>query len=634
MIKKLLVSSLFSLVCSISLFAQQYKEDWNDLNRYPQADWLNELKFGMYWHWNISSVAGMAGWYGREMYNPKGKIFKLHKEKFGDQNIFGYKDLEKSFTAKKFSAKQWVSDAKRIGARFIVGMAVHHDGFDMYKSSYTPWNSVDKNPHIDVIGELAKEARKNDMKFGATSHLAWNWEFFSTYLYPDNYDAKSAPQLYNVHDPKKGPSKAFVQQWFNRTKELIDNYKLDFLWFDFGTKHEAFNKDYTKKLTAYYYNKSLEWGKTVALSTKYGFENRKSQVRDIEEGKFGHIRYPQWMSDCTFNQKWFNINKPEDPYKANGLYWTHQLIDIVSKNGTLLLNLGPNADGSWREDWKNELFRIGDWLNINGEAIYYSKPWHRYGEGPTHESFGYHHDTGHSLSPDDVRFTRKSDTLYAIVCGWHDSDFLIRSLGKNSLKGSKISSVQMLGCNEKILFNQTNDGLNIKFPDKKPCDIAYTFRIKGDNIFPDVDEYKDIQLHFANELKNVTDIKIILPGKSKSLNISELVVTSSRLKNEKKNITRRFDISTSPLTDNTTIEMMIDGEQNGNMNMNSVVQTIKTTDPFIALHSDDPHFLENILIFTEMNSYDEIYNSAIIQVKDNSGRIILNGKLKDLSSFK
>ena len=222
---------------------------------------------------------------------------------------------------------------------------MHHDGFDMYKSSFTPWNSVDKHPHIDVIGELATEARKRDMKFGATSHLAWNWFFFSDFMYPAKFDAKDAPELYNIHDPAKGPSLEFVQEWYNRTTELIDNYQLDFLWFDFGTKHEAYNQTYTKKLTAHFYNQSVKWNKTVALATKEGFENRKSQVYDCEHGKFGHIRYPMWMADCTFNKKWFNLNKPEDPAVITGRYWVYQLVDIVSKNGTLLLNLGPNADG-------------------------------------------------------------------------------------------------------------------------------------------------------------------------------------------------------------------------------------------------------------------------------------------------
>lgn len=617
-----------------NFFAQKYKEDWNDLNRYPQAKWLNELKFGMYWHWNFNSVAQVSGWYGRNMYNEKSNVYREHVKRHGNPNEFGYKDFEPLFTAKKFSAKQWVEDAKRIGARFIVGMAVHHDGFDMYKSSYTRWNSVDMNPHIDVIGELSKEARKNNMKFGATSHLAWNWEYFSTYMFPNKYDAAAAPDLYNIHDPSVGPSSKFVQQWFNRTKELIDNYKLDFLWFDFGTKHPAFNKEYTKKLTAYYYNKSLEWNKTVALSTKYGFENRKSQVRDIEEGKFGHIRYPQWMSDCTFNKKWFNIGVQEDPYISNGLYWTHQLIDIVSKNGTLLLNVGPKADGSWDEKWKKELYRIGDWLNINGEAIYYSKPWHRYGEGPTHESFGFHHDTGHSLTPEDVRFTRKGDTLYAVVCGWHDSDFMIRSLGTKDLKGSKISSVEMLGSKEKINFKQTSDGLNVKFPSSKPCEIAYTFRILGKNLFPKRDEYLDIQLHFADTLKNVTDIKIYIPSKKKSLSIAELVPIGSDLKGPRKNALKFFKFTTSPLKPNMTTAMMTDGNQNGNILVGSTAETIVTDNPFVSLHSEKPYSLESFLIFAGMDGYKDLLNLGIIECKNDKGDTILRGNLKDLQSFK
>ena len=224
---------------------QTYKEDWEDLNRYPQAEWLNELKFGMYYHWNFSTLAlSPDGWYGRNMYNPKAAAYKQHVKNFGGPEKFGYKDFAPLFTAEGFSAEDWAENLERSGGKFMVGMAVHHDGFDLYKSSYTKWNSVDMLPHIDIMGELAKETRKRGMKFGVTTHLAFNWVFFSQTLFPDKYDAKKAPDLYNIHDPETGPSPEFVEEWYNRTVELIDNYQPDFLWFDFGTKHENYAKNH------------------------------------------------------------------------------------------------------------------------------------------------------------------------------------------------------------------------------------------------------------------------------------------------------------------------------------------------------------------------------------------------------
>lgn len=610
----------------ISAGAQQYKADWEDLNRYPQAKWLNELKFGLYWHWNYNSLAGMNGWYGRNMYDgPDGYVYTYHAEHYGDPGQFGYKDFAPLFTAEKFSAKQWVADSERIGARFIVGMAVHHDGFDLYDSSFTPWNSVDKPPHIDVIGELSKEARKKGMKFGATSHLAWNWKYFSSFMYPDKYDAKDAPELYNIHDPKKGPSKQFVQEWYNRTAELIDNYKLDFLWFDFGTMDKAYNQEYTAKLTAHFYNKSLEWNKTVALATKTGFENRKSQVHDVEHGKFGYIRTPQWMADCTMNKGWFNMRCAENPDSIRGEYWLYNLIDIVSKNGTLLLNMGPKADGSWEESWKQELFKVGDWLKINGEAIYTTKPWHRYGEGPIHDGDGEHYNLGRMLTREDVRFTRKNNVLYATVCGWRIKPIGIRSLGKKEMPNARIRSISMLGSDEPIAWTVSNDALNVSFPETAPGPYAYVFKIEGDGLFPQrAAEYLPIEIPLPKG--KAAAIRIRLPGKKQQLSIAE-VVTIGPSDWAKINLAPKGALSMS--SRETDPMLAVDLNMNGHPDMKSVARTKEEDNPWLMLTLEKPIPLLGFEIYAGMENYKNFVKEGVVECLDADGTVIFSAKISD-----
>ena len=604
---------------------QVYKEDWEDLNRYPQAEWLNELKFGMYYHWNFSTLAlSPDGWYGRNMYKPGSAAYKQHVKNFGGPEKFGYKDFAPLFTAEGFDAKEWVDNLDRAGGKFMVGMAVHHDGFDLYKSSYTKWNSVDMLPHIDIMGELAKEARKKGMKFGVTSHLAFNWVFFSETLFPDKYDAKSEPDFYNIHDPKKGPTPAFVDEWYNRTVELIDNYQPDFLWFDFGTKEEGFNKEHTRRLTAHYYNRAEEWGKTVAMASKFGFENDKSKVHDLEQGAYGYIHYPLWMSDCTMNKGWFfNGMRAKDDKNATGHYWLHRLIDIVSKNGTLLLNVGPKPDGAWPEDYKAELFKMGDWLNANEEAIYYTKPWHRFGEGPTFDVDGSHYNLGTTLTNKDIRFTRNGDTLYAIVCGWNDKEVAIRSLGTDDMgEDLKIRRISLVGSNASVQWKQGKEALIITAPEGvDKTAYAYSFRIEGKGLFPErPDEYANV--YIPCDSKGVKKAVFTIEGEA-SIALSELTFfgsTASRRKLDAESTAH------SPL-EAGTMDMLFDKNFSGHPRMGSILRTKNIANPTLEFTFKKPQDLHYITLFPAMEGGEVFLKKGLVHLYDADNTLIKTIKL-------
>ena len=612
---------------------ETYKAEWKDLDRYPHAEWLNKDKFGIYWHWGIPSISGVAGWYGRLMYQPNGAAYKQHVKNYGDPAKFGYKDLVPLFKAEKFDAEEWVEKAERSGARFVVAMGVHHDGYQMGRTKLTRWNSVDMNPHIDIVGNLQSAAKKHGMKFGVSSHLAFNWEFFSLSMYPNKFDAAEAPDLYNIHDPKKGPSKKFAKLWYDRTKEMIDNYDLDFLWFDFGTKEPAFCDKLTAQITADFYNQGVAKGKQVALAAKVGFENSKSLVFDVEHGKFAYTRPLMWMADCTMNYKWFNIRQPEDQYAITGKYWTHHLIDIVSKNGTLLLNMGPNADGSWVPQWEAELLRMGAWLKLNGEAIYETTPWHRFGEGVTFGGDGLAHKMYDQLTANDVRFTRKGDTLYAIVCGWRSTPIRVRSLGLNDIENLKIKSVELLGYDKPVKWVQHDTDLSLHFPSHKFSEYAYVFKITGDNLFPERREYREIDIPLAIDgraIRNVAEVKIVAKGENTSVDFAELYVIGTLGKGKEHNLGDVCTPTTSGTVGGMDAMLAFDNNLNGNPNMNSIAKTIATKDAYIGAKYDAPATINRVMIYPEMHSRDRVIKECSVQVIGTDGKILLDKALKDL----
>ncbi len=471
-----------------------YEPNWESIKRnYKDPAWFNNAKFGIFIHWGAYSVPAYGSeWYPRNMYmdtatftaqlnfQKKGpsKENKHHIKEWGDLKKFGYKDFIPMFKGEKFNAAEWIDLFKKSGAKYVVPVADHHDGFAMYKSNTTRWNSANMGPKRDVLGELFKEGRSKGMIMGASSHYAFNWSFYNKKDHFDTTDPKYA-DLYSPKgkDLKEPVSEEFKKIWWNRTVDLIDNYQPDILWFDFYLDIPDY-EDMRPKIAAYYYNKGIEWGKEVVINDK-NFDHdafpEGTVIYDLERGKLPGIRKLPWQTDTSIGKNsWSHVTNWESK-TANQLI--DDLVDIVSKNGNLLLNVGPKSDGTIPEDQAEILLEIGDWLKINGEAIYDTKYWDTFGEGPTEVKKGHHSEGDNKdFTGQDMRFTQKDGKIYAILLGWpKDGKISIKSFA--SLKN--IKSIKMLGDknNSDLKWSQDNSGVHVNIPSEKPCNHAYTLEV-------------------------------------------------------------------------------------------------------------------------------------------------------------
>lgn len=502
MSRKLSALILFAIVVLVSCKTEEkktvadkkevYEANWESIKKhYKDPEWFNQKKFGIFIHWGAYAVPAYASeWYPRNMYMDSA-VFTAqlkhqkdgphmahthHIKTYGNPKDFGYKDFIPMFKAEKFQPEEWISLFKKAGAKYVVPVADHHDGFAMYKSNTTRWNSFDMGPKRDILGELMKEGRKQGLIMGASSHFAFNWSFYNKKDHFDTTDPEYA-DLYsskgkNLREPV---SEAFKERWWLRTKDLIDNYQPDILWFDFMLDTPEF-REYRPKLAAYYYNKGLEWGKEVVLQDKNFYEQAFPEgtvIYDLERGKLPDIRKLPWQTDTSIGKNsWSHVTNWKSK-TANSL--VDDLIDIVSKNGNLLLNVGPKADGTIPEDQKEILLQIGAWLDVNGEAIYDTKYWRTFGEGPTEVGTGHHSEGGNkAFTGQDMRFTQKDGNVYAILMEWPENNKVTIS----SIKASdNIKNVTMLGSDEKLTWKQTDKGLTVQMPKVKKGDFAFTLKL-------------------------------------------------------------------------------------------------------------------------------------------------------------
>ncbi|HEY2942446.1 MAG TPA: alpha-L-fucosidase [Vicinamibacteria bacterium] len=463
---------------------------WASLEKFQAPAWYRDAKFGIFIHWGAYSVPAFGNeWYPRNMYKQDDAVFRHHLETWGPQSRFGYKDFIPLFRAEKFDARSWAALFKAAGARYVVPVAEHHDGFPMYDYPFTEWSAARRGPRRDVIGELARAVRAEGLVFGASSHRAEHWWFFDqgTKFDSDVRDPRFAslygPAVDRESSEKQAtpPNREFLDDWLARTAELVDRYHPQLVWFDWWIAQPAFHP-YLQKFAAFYYNRGAEWGEGVAINyKKHGGESfpDTAGVLDIERGQLAAIRPLLWQTDTS-------VSKNSWGYVADQHYKTvdsivDDLVDIVSKNGCLLLNIGPRPDGTIAEPEQEMLRSIGRWLAVNGEAIYATRPWVRFGEGPTAVVEGPFADEKRPpFTPEDVRFTTRDGALYAIVLAWpEDGRVTVRSLARGSphLRG-EVRSVELLGATAPLKWSRDEAGLHVELPAVRPSDYALVLRVQ------------------------------------------------------------------------------------------------------------------------------------------------------------
>lgn len=458
--------------------AGPFAPTWESLQQFQVPDWYLSGKFGIFIHWGVYSVPAFGNeWYPRHMYVPGTPEFAHHVATYGPQTEFGYKDFIPLFKAENFEAEEWLELFVAAGAKFIVPVAEHHDGFAMYDCRFSPWNAVQMGPRRDILGELAQAARKYGLVFGVSSHRAEHWWFFNGGReFPSDVQDPRYEGLYGPAQPKETPpDEAFLADWLARTCELVDKYQPQLVWFDWWIEEPPF-EPYLRHFAAYYYNRAHQWGLPVAINYKHQAFAEGSAVYDIERGQLSGISPRFWQNDTSISKNSWGYIEGHDYKTATQLIG--DLVDVVSKNGALLLNVGPKPDGTIPAPEAAILRQIGDWLAINGEAIYGTQPWKVYGEGPTDVPEGSFSDTKrNAFTAEDIRFTQKGDFLYAILLGWPaQNEIFIRSLGQTS--GETIRAVTLLGSSASLLWEQESAGLRVRLPAQRPGEHAWTLKIK------------------------------------------------------------------------------------------------------------------------------------------------------------
>ncbi len=509
----------------------KFEPNWESLKTYETPEWFRNAKFGIWAHWGPQCVEGSGDWMARSLYIEGSSQYKYHVAHYGHPTEVGFKDILPLFKAERWNPDSLVAYYKSLGAQYFFALGNHHDNFDLWDSKYQPWNSMRIGPKRDILGEWASAARKAGLPFGISFHADHAWLFYETSRRYDRsgdkmgktYDGRltkedgkgkwweglDPQQLYAQNHPlSEGswadgmihrqwgwdngaalPTVAYATDFYNRTLDAINRYHPDLIYFDTTVLPFYPVSDAGMKIAAHFYNHNMLQHRGKNEAVLFGKildkEQRKALVWDVERGAPNEIVPEPWQT-CTCIGGWhYNTSIYERNQYKSATTVVRLLVDVVSKNGNLLLSVPLRADGTFDEKEKAIMDEFGVWMRQNCEAIYDTRPWIRFGEGPIAESSiqlnaqGFNEGSYQNAGSSEIRFTQKKNVLYAIALDWpKDHTIRIKSLGKNKKDyGKRIHSVKLIGYG-KVKFQQTDEALEVYLPEKPTNGIAPVMMIR------------------------------------------------------------------------------------------------------------------------------------------------------------
>lgn len=517
----------------VSPSAGAFQPTWESLKQWRMPDWFRDAKFGIWAHWSAQCVPEQGDWYARQMYIQGHPQYEYHVKTYGHPSSFGFKDIDHLWKAERWQPDQLLDLYVATGAKYFVSLAVHHDNLDCWNSKYHAWNTTRVGPGKDIVGTWCRLARERGLRFGVSNHSSHAWHWLQTaYGYdaigpmagvrydaytqtpatgsgkwwhgldpqelytgrniviPDGIDSIAAmnawhethDRVWNENPPPNNPE--FTRTWYLRCKDLIDSYRPDFIYFD---DNELPLGQAGLDITAYFYNRGLEWHdgrlETVVSGKNFKPEHEGATMLDIERGRAQGILDAAWQTDTCIGDWHYKRSLFENHQYKTANSVAQMLVDIVSKNGNLLLNIPVRGDGTLDEDEHKFLTEFGAWMRVQSEGIYGTRPFRVYGEGPPDvtSSSAFNESHARPFTASDLRFTTRGETLYVFALGWpQDATLRVKSLAEgNSLYPGPIRSVEMLGAGP-VRFTRTADALVITLPPRPANHLdAFGFRIAG-----------------------------------------------------------------------------------------------------------------------------------------------------------